>query len=81
MIYIENEGALFRSQGFMTENPDEIFNPRSGQWEPYKGKVPKPQGWGERITEQEANEWMASLKQGQGQGQSVKPATSGPPST
>lgn len=73
MIYIENEGALFRSQGFMTENPDEIFNPRSGNWEPYKGTVPKPQGWGERITEQEANQWIASLKPGQAQPPAATP--------
>ncbi len=47
MIYIENEGALFLSAGFMTENPDEIYNPKTGHWTPYKGEVPKP---GDRIS-------------------------------
>jgi hypothetical protein len=62
MIYIENEGALFRSIGLMTEAPDEVYSPGEG-WEPYKGETPKPQGWGERISEQEAKEMMARMDQ------------------
>ncbi len=60
MIYIENEGALFRSIGFMTEAPDEVYSPGQG-WEPYQGETPKPPGWGEQLSEQEAKEMMARM--------------------
>ena len=59
-IYIENEGALFRSRGSMTESPEEVYNPGSG-WEKYEGDVPKSQGWGESISTKEAEEMMARI--------------------
>ena len=62
MIYIENEGALFRSQGFMTENPDEVFSAKTGEWEPYQGQTPKPPGWVERLTAEEALAMMARMR-------------------
>ena len=59
-IYIENEGALFRSRGSMTESPEEIYKPGAG-WVKYEGEVPKSQGWGESISTQEATEMMARI--------------------
>lgn len=61
MVYIENEGALYRSTGFMTECPDELYSRKQGKWIPYTGETPKQQGWGERISEQEADEWILRL--------------------
>lgn len=62
MIYIENEGALFRSIGFMAGAPDEVYSPGKG-WVPYQGETPKPMGWGEQISEQAAKEMMARMDQ------------------
>jgi len=56
MIYIENEGALFR--GVSRGIPKEVWNPQERRFEPYDGKVPKPIEWGEVISEQEAQEIM-----------------------
>ncbi|WP_257789724.1 hypothetical protein [Comamonas serinivorans] len=28
---------------------------------PYKGDVPKPQGWGQEISEQEFQEWIGNV--------------------
>jgi hypothetical protein len=52
-MYIENDGALFRSRGFMTECPEEVYFPGQG-WTKYTGAVPKPQGWGEEISTEDA---------------------------
>ncbi len=49
--YIENEGALFR--GATLAFPEEVYSFKDKAWFPYKGAVPKPQGWGEYITEAE----------------------------
>lgn len=57
--YIENEGALFR--GASVSYPDEVYDPRSKSWSPYEGKVPKPQGWGEIISDQDAAKLMEWL--------------------
>jgi hypothetical protein len=59
-FYIENEGALYRTLGSMTECPDDIYNPGEG-WVKYEGDVPKPQGWGERIKVAEAEAMMARI--------------------
>lgn len=59
-FYIENEGALFRTMGSMTECPEEVYNPGEG-WVKYEGDVPKSQGWGERIKVAEAEEMMKRL--------------------
>lgn len=59
-IYIENEGALFRSRGGMQENPDEIYFKGDG-WVKYEGDVPKSPGWGEIISAEEAEAMMARI--------------------
>jgi hypothetical protein len=60
MLYIENEGALFRTLGGMQENPSEIYYFGEG-WVKYEGDVPKTQGWGEIISEKEANQMIARI--------------------
>jgi hypothetical protein len=56
-ILIENEGALFR--GPSVAWPREVWNGQT--WQPYAGASddPKPQGWGQRITEEEFKEMSA----------------------
>lgn len=53
MIYIENEGALFR--GVARGLPYEIWNTKEGRFVPYAfaGHI-KPVDWGHVITEKEA---------------------------
>ena len=60
MIYIENEGALFR--GPARAWPREVWV--NGQWQAYRGQVPRDIDWGNEIDEAEAQRLM-----GQGQGQ------------
>ncbi|MFZ4537871.1 hypothetical protein [Propionivibrio sp.] len=59
-FYIENDGALYRTLGGMTENPDDIYKPGTG-WIEYKGDLPKPPGWGERILVKDAEAMMARM--------------------
>jgi hypothetical protein len=59
-MYIENEGALFRSRGSMTECPEEVYFSGDG-WVKYEGEVPKPQGWGEAISTEEAEAMIARM--------------------
>lgn len=54
MIYIENEGALFR--GPARAWPKEVF--AGGQWAPYEGQTPKDVEWGSEIDEAEAQRLM-----------------------
>lgn len=54
MIYIENEGALFR--GPARGLPQEVW--AGGKFVPYKGSVPKPIEWGSEISEAEAKSLM-----------------------
>ena len=54
MRYVENEGALFRIKGPSNAFPDEVWNPREKKFVPYEGDVPKPPGWGEDVSEEEA---------------------------
>lgn len=60
MIYIENEGALFR--GPARGLPQEVW--AGGQWKPYKdaGK-PKDIDWGHEIDEAEAKALMGQAAQ------------------
>lgn len=60
MKYFENEGALFR--GYFISHPLEVYVPRTRSWEPYKGEVPKPFGWGDEITKAEVDAWIADGK-------------------
>lgn len=54
MRYVENEGALFRIMGPSNAFPDEVWNAAQKKFVPYKGDVPKPEGWGEDVSEDEA---------------------------
>lgn len=56
MVYIENEGALFR--GPARSNPAEVWSVAKGAFVPYKGSKEKPIDWGHEISEAEANELM-----------------------
>ena len=65
MIYIENEGALFRgpSRGL----PVEVWSARERKFVPYAGAgKPKPIEWGHAISEAEARKMM-------GEGQQAEP--------
>ena len=56
MIYIENEGALFR--GPARGLPEEVWSPSRGEFVPYTGDKNKPIGWGYEISEEEARALM-----------------------
>jgi hypothetical protein len=56
-IYIEHEGRLHR--GFTVGWPREIWSIGGCVWTPYAGEVPRPHGWGERISEVEFRQWIA----------------------
>lgn len=67
MIYIENEGALFR--GASRGDPREIWHPEEKRFVPYKGAgQPKPISWGYEIDEAEAERLMNA-----GDGESPEP--------
>lgn len=59
MVYIENDGALFR--GPARGVPQEVWSPSKGAFVPYRdaGK-PKPIEWGHVISDAEAKELMSS---------------------
>ncbi|ARU03913.1 hypothetical protein CCO03_03760 [Comamonas serinivorans] len=59
--YVENEGALFRVAGPSNAFPDEVWSVSQKKFVPYKGDVPKPQGWGQEISEQEFQEWIGNV--------------------
>lgn len=54
LIFIENEGALFR--GPARAWPKEVWT--GSQFAPYTGTVPKPIEWGNVITDAEAARLM-----------------------
>lgn len=57
MIYIENEGALFR--GPARGVPKEVWDAAEGKFVPYKlAGQPKPIDWGNVIDEEEAKKLM-----------------------
>ena len=60
LVFIENEGALFRGVGRAW--PEEVWSRRQRAFVPYEGKVPKPVDWGTVISEEEAREMVAQLK-------------------
>lgn len=62
MRYVDNEGALFRIVGPSNAFPDEVWNVAEGKFVPYKGDVPKPEGWGSDVSDAEANEIMGGAK-------------------
>lgn len=58
MVYIENEGALFR--GISRGLPQEVWSCRERLWTPYRyAGAYKPIEWGTVISEAEAKEMMA----------------------
>ncbi|ATI15651.1 hypothetical protein [Bordetella phage vB_BbrM_PHB04] len=65
MVYIENEGALFR--GPARGVPQEVWSEGQGKFVPYKGSKDKPIDWGSVISEEEARALM-------GAGQKEQPA-------
>ena len=58
MIYIENEGALFR--GPARAWPREVWN--GSEFVAYKGAVPKDIDWGSEIDEAEAQKLMGGAQ-------------------
>ncbi len=54
MLYIENEGALFR--GPARAWPKDVWNGR--EFVPYRGETPKSIDWGHVISEEEARRLM-----------------------
>lgn len=60
MIYIENEGALFR--GPARAWPKEVWNGKA--FEAYTGAVPKDIDWGDEIDEAQAQKMMGGAEAG-----------------
>lgn len=54
--YVENEGAVFRIKGPTNAFPDEVWHAGEKKFVPYKGDVPKPEGWGSDLSEDQARE-------------------------
>lgn len=62
MMFIENEGALFR--GPARGLPQEVWNAAEGKFVPYKlAGQPKPIDWGNEIDEAEAQRLMGGAEQ------------------
>jgi hypothetical protein len=59
VIYIENDGALFR--GPARAWPKEVWN--GSEFVPYKGSVPKDIEWGDEIDEAAAKRLMGGAEQ------------------
>lgn len=58
-MLIESEQALYRGDGYYW--PKEIWGRKEQVWKPYKGKVPKEPGWGDIVTEAEAEDYKNPL--------------------
>jgi len=56
MIYIENEGALFR--GPARGVPLEVWSARKNMFVPYEGSKDKPVDWGHVVSASEAEAMM-----------------------
>lgn len=69
MIYIENEGALFR--GPSRAWPKEVWV--DGAFKPYSGNVPKDVDWGDVIDEAQAQKLMGGAEAEQPE-QAAEPA-------
>jgi len=65
MVFIENEGALFR--GPARAWPKEVWN--GGEFVPYRGAMPKDVDWGNEIDEAEAQRLMGQGQKAQGEQQ------------
>jgi len=73
MIFIENEGALFR--GPARAWPKEVWN--GSEFVSYQGAVPKDIDWGDEIDETEAQRLMGQRPQGEQQPAAQQPAEQG----
>lgn len=51
-MYIESQQSLFRAQTYYW--PKEIWNVAAQHWQPYTGKVPKLEGWGDILSDAQA---------------------------
>jgi hypothetical protein len=58
MRYVENEGVLFVCEGPSNAFPVRVWSRQAGKFVAYEGDVPKPNGWGEEISEEEAKKMM-----------------------
>ena len=56
-MLIESGGAVFEATNYYW--PERVWNVSEQRWEPYEGPVPKPEGWGDVITQDQAREFMA----------------------
>lgn len=57
MAFIESaDGGLFR--GYHYGAPEQIWDAEAREFVPYKGEVPKPEGWGYFVDEERARELM-----------------------
>ena len=54
-MYIVSDQALFRAASCYW--PTEIWNVAAQEWRPYTGSVPKPEGWGDIVSDAEAEQW------------------------
>jgi hypothetical protein len=64
MIYIENEGALFR--GFSRSWPQEVWHSDERRFVPYEGEMPKGIEWGTEISGLEAINMMMDATSNRG---------------
>ena len=47
----------YPAPGWVEHDATEIWNVAVQEWRPYTGKVPKPEGWGDIVSDAEAEEW------------------------
>ena len=54
-MLIESGQALYRADNY--HFPTELWSVKAQAWHPYKGSVPKEPGWGDVISEADAEEY------------------------
>lgn len=54
-MYIVSGQALYRANSYSA--PQELWNVKEQKWQPYKGDVAREDGWGDIVSEAEAEEW------------------------
>jgi len=58
-MLIESDQALFRADHY--NFPKEIWSVKTQKWEPYKGRVPKEIGWGDIVSDDEAEQFKRPI--------------------
>ena len=53
-MLLESEQALFKAENY--NFPTEVWSVKDQVWKPYQGSVPKPEAWGDIISEADAEE-------------------------